>query len=94
MFSEKGEDFLPEESMEAYIFDTTDTFISGKPVAFVESKEEAGSFAQDFLLFHNKSLDVQANPFSDSDPDGTDDPLAQNRSVIRNKYLPQIHTDR
>jgi hypothetical protein len=35
-------------------------FNKGKPLAFVESEEEAGNFIRDFLLFHNQSLDAPA----------------------------------
>jgi hypothetical protein len=35
-------------------------FNNGKPIAFVESEENAGSFIQAFLNFHNETLDVPA----------------------------------
>ena len=35
-------------------------FNKGKPIAFVESEEKAGSLIQDFLIFHNETLDIPA----------------------------------
>jgi hypothetical protein len=36
-------------------------FNKGKPIAFVESEEKAGSFIRDFLVFHNETLEAPAH---------------------------------
>jgi hypothetical protein len=36
-------------------------FNNGKPIAFVEREEKAGSFIRDFLIFHNESIDIPAS---------------------------------
>jgi hypothetical protein len=55
-----GEDPVLKKKENEKLYASFLKFNNGKPIAFVESEENAGNFIQDFLIFHNETLDVPA----------------------------------
>ena len=56
-----GEDPALQKKKNEQLYASFLKFNSGKPLAFVESEEKAGSFIRDYLVFHNESLDIPAS---------------------------------
>jgi hypothetical protein len=56
-----GEDPDLKKSKNEQLYSSFLKFNNGKPIAFVESEEKAGSFIRDFLIFHNETLDAPAH---------------------------------
>jgi hypothetical protein len=55
-----GEDPVLKKAENEQLYASFLKFNNGKPIAFVESEENADSFIQSFLIFHNETLDVPA----------------------------------
>ena len=56
-----GEDPVLKKKKNKELYASFLKFNNGKPIAFVESEEKAGSFIRDYLVFHNESLDIPAS---------------------------------
>jgi hypothetical protein len=56
-----GEDPVLKKAENEQLYASFLKFNNGKPIAFVESEEKAGSFIRDYLVFHNESLDIPAS---------------------------------
>jgi hypothetical protein len=56
-----GEDPVSKKMKNEQLYSSFLKFNNGKPIAFVESEEKAGSFIRDYLVFHNESLDISAS---------------------------------